>query len=88
MILTCSYWHLSDFELLALVPLDIYLYQDVAAAKADEARLHTDTRLAVIEWVRPPHFYRCTKMIVLYTGEDETITRVLTGLCGPAFRVG
>ena len=36
-------------------------------------------------WMAPPHFYRGGRMIVLYVGDNRSVTGALTGLLGPQF---
>jgi hypothetical protein len=42
----------------------------------------------MIDWIAPPHFYRAGRVLVLYVGEDEGITEVLTNTVGPQMTGG
>jgi hypothetical protein len=41
-----------------------------------------------VDWIAPPHDYQRGRVIVIYTGDDEAITRLLTAVLGPQFAGG
>jgi hypothetical protein len=40
---------------------------------------------AIVDWIGPPHFYRGTRIIVLYVGSDPGTLSLLEAALGPAF---
>lgn len=51
--------------------------------------IHTSsTSVAHVDWIGPPHFYRQSRLIVLYVGRDRGIMTLLEGLLGPQFAGG
>lgn len=68
--------------------LHIHLYPDAAAAKASADQIPPkldEGAMRVVQWVAPPHFFRCNNLIALYLGEDAQVTTSLTEYCGPQF---
>ena len=72
--------------------VQVWEYDDAAAADAeavlispDGSSVHTATKITLVEWIAPPHFYRAGKLIVLYVGESEAVTVVLERVLGPQF---
>jgi hypothetical protein len=70
----------------------VWEYDDAAAADAEAAlispdgsSLRTDTKITLVDWIAPPHFYKAGKLIVLYVGESEDVIAVLECLLGPQF---
>ena len=64
--------------------MNVHLYPDVAAAKENAARIPEGADSGMMDWVAPPHFFRCNR-IILYLGQDQKVTTALTELCGPRF---
>jgi hypothetical protein len=72
--------------------VQVWDYDDAAAADAEAALIspdgysvHTATKITLVEWIAPPHFYKAGKLIVLYVGESEAVTVVLERILGPQF---
>ncbi len=65
--------------------LHIHLYADTAAAKANADRIPADAGMGLADWVAPPHFYQCDRIIALYLGQDMSVISVLSELCGQPF---
>jgi hypothetical protein len=72
--------------------VQVWDYDDAAAADAEAALIspdgssvHTATKITLVEWIAPPHFYKAGKLIVLYVGESEAVTVVLERVLGPQF---
>jgi hypothetical protein len=70
----------------------VWEYDDAAAADAEAAlispdgcSLRTNTKITLVDWIAPPHFYKAGKLIVLYVGEGEAVTVVLENVLGPQF---
>ena len=70
----------SDQELLF-----IHVYQSQEAARNRSAQIQGDQRVHMIDWIAPPHFFRCGNLIVLYLGDVENIARELGAVCGVQF---
>jgi hypothetical protein len=43
------------------------------------------TGTTMISWIASPHFYRAGRVIVLYVGDNETMTSLLESILGPQF---
>ena len=43
------------------------------------------TSIAHVDWIAPPHFYRQSRLIVLYVGSDRGIMTLLEGRLGAQF---
>ena len=41
--------------------------------------------IAMVEWVRPPHFYSAGKLLVLYLGDKPRTVEGLDSVLGPQF---
>ncbi len=38
-----------------------------------------------VDWVKPPHLYKAGRIIVIYTGTNASLTRLLEGVLGKQF---
>ena len=72
--------------------VQVWEYDDATAADAEAALIspdgfsvHTATKITLVEWIAPPHFYKSGKLIVLYVGESEAVTVVLERVLDPQF---
>lgn len=72
--------------------VQVWDYDDAAAADAEAALISPDgysirtaTKIINVGWIAPPHFYKAGKLIVLYVGENETVTGALERVLGPQF---
>ncbi len=65
--------------------LHVHAYPDTAAAEANAAQIPPSADTGMTDWVAPPHFFRCDRVIVLYLGQEQHIPAALTELCGPQF---
>jgi len=95
----CTYGaqlRLSGRGLTPPAELQAYVYDDPALAAANAQRVQPDTsvrwtesdgreRLAHFAWVAPPHFFQAGRVLVLYTGTDQTVLTTLAELLGPQF---
>jgi len=61
--------------------LHLFPNEQVAQVRADS--IPGELPNAIIEWVAPPHFYRCGRVIALYLGSDEDVGQVLEQQCDP-----
>lgn len=71
--------------------VQVFEYPDEAAAQADAASVAdilAGRGTTMIDWIAPPHFYHAGRVLVLYVGEDEGITEVLTNTVGPQMTGG
>ena len=78
---------ISGGALAQTVELQVYNYDEAAAAEADASQLGPDgnPRTMMITWVAPPHFFRKERVVVLYNGSDQTVIDLLTQALGPQF---
>ncbi len=65
--------------------LHVHAYPDTAAAEANAAQIPRSADTGMTDWVAPPHFFQCDRIIVLYLGHEQHIAAALTDLCGPQF---
>lgn len=61
--------------------LHLHRYPSVAIAEVRAASIAQDARNAIIDWVAPPGFYRCGRVIALYLGVDDGVKHVLLSRC-------
>jgi len=59
--------------------LHLFPSEEVAQVRADS--IPQEMTNTIIEWVTPPHFYRCGRVIALYVGSDEDVGQVLEEPC-------
>jgi len=65
--------------------VQIFEYPDSTAAAAEAAQISPDAGSVganMISWVAAPHFYTKDRIIVLYIGENDSITRALFEILG------
>jgi hypothetical protein len=63
--------------------------RQAAQVSADGYEIRTGpTSLTHVDWIAPPHFYRQSRLIVLYVGRDRGVMTLLEGLLGPQFAGG
>jgi hypothetical protein len=65
--------------------LFVHRYPTVAAARTAAARIPPTGDNGLIDWIGPPHFFRCDNRIVLYLGQAAATLDALTEACGPQF---
>ena len=65
--------------------LHLHTYPDEAAAQAAAAAIPPSADTGLTDWVAAPHFFRCTRMIVLYLGDDQDVVALLSAACGAPF---
>ena len=68
--------------------LCLYPYPDPSSAEADAALVPPDADNGMTDWVADPRFYRCGRVIGVYTGYDERNIQTLTEICGQPFAKG
>lgn len=61
--------------------LHLHRFPSVAIAEVRAASIVQDARNAIIDWVAPPGFYRCGRVIALYLGVDAGVKDVLLSRC-------
>ncbi len=61
--------------------LHLHRYPSVAIAEVRAASIAQDARNAIIDWVAPPGFYRCGRVMALYLGVDDGVKDVLLSRC-------
>lgn len=66
----------------------VYLYPDPSSAKAAAERIPAEAEMPAAEWDRDTHFFRCGRVLAVYSGYDERNLRALTELCGGPFAFG
>jgi hypothetical protein len=66
----------------------LHSYPDPSSAKAAAGRIPPEAYMPAAEWERDTHFFRCGRVIAVYTGYDVRNLRALTGLCGRRFAFG
>ncbi len=62
--------------------LHLHLYPTAAAAGAKTAAVRDGLDNPVADWVAPPHAFHCERLIAIYFGTDDRVTRALTERCG------
>ena len=66
--------------------LHIHLFPTAQIAQVRAAAMaHHELPDSSVDWVAPPHFFRCDAVIALYLGTDTAVLDVLTEHCGAAF---
>lgn len=68
--------------------VQVFEYADESATEADAALISPDggsIGTTMVTWVAAPHFYKISKLIVLYVGNDSAIIKVLESVLGPQF---
>lgn len=75
-------------------PMEVFVYKSAREAEADLNRIDPDGSTSTstardgsgsmlhVEWVRPPHFFRSDRIIVLYLGDNQGVLRLLTEVLG------
>lgn len=73
------------------VDVQTFEYPDEAAAKAEANQVAPDGSsigTTMVTWVETPHFYRQSRLIVLYVGADADTLALLESVLGPQFAGG
>lgn len=67
--------------------IQVFEYKTTKSAASDAARIGVDGTPAetMINWIAPPHFYKSSKLIVLYLGSDLRTIERLEGVLGQQF---
>jgi len=65
--------------------IHLHTYPDAGAAQAAAAAIPPSADTGLTDWVAAPHFFRCTRVIVLYLGDDQDVLARLAATCGPPF---
>ena len=65
--------------------LFVHVYAQAQTAQATAAGLAGSLAQSSFDWVAPPHFFQCDRLIVLYLGYDEAAAGTLSQLCAPPF---
>ena len=62
--------------------LNLHLYPTAAAARAKTTAVQDGLANPAVDWVAPPHAFHCERLIAIYFGTDDRVTRALTERCG------
>jgi hypothetical protein len=68
--------------------VQVFVYPTEAEATAAASEISPDggsTATTMITWMASPHFYQADNLIVLYVGDDDSITSLLTSVLGEQF---
>ena len=68
--------------------VQVFQYSRPAAADAQAALVSPDgsaVGTSIVHWIGPPHFYKKTKLIVLYAGNNSSVLKALDAVLGPQF---
>ena len=68
--------------------VQVYEYANDDSANADAARISPDGSTVgntSVDWVAPPHFYKKSRLIVLYVGTNSSVMHILETALGPQF---
>jgi hypothetical protein len=71
--------------------VQVFEYPDAAAAEIEAAQIAPDASsvaTSMLSWAAAPHFYSKDRLIVLYVGENESVTRVLVDALGEPIAEG
>lgn len=61
--------------------LHLHLFPDVQIATVRADAIAVDLPNSIIDWVAPPHFYRCGRIIALYLGDAPAVIDALDAHC-------
>ncbi|MBN1180301.1 MAG: hypothetical protein JXD18_13900, partial [Anaerolineae bacterium] len=61
--------------------LHLHLFPDEQVAQVRADSIPHEMSNSIVDWVAPPHFYRCGRVIALYLGADETLQEMLAQRC-------
>ena len=65
--------------------LHLHLFPSAQIAQVRVDSIAHELPHPIIDWVAPPHFFRCEAVIALYLGDDARVIETLTGVCGAPF---
>jgi hypothetical protein len=68
--------------------VQVFEYPEAEVVAHDAAQVaHDGSSIGtqVMMWVATPHFYKSGRLIVLYVGDDASVTALLTSALGPQF---
>jgi hypothetical protein len=65
--------------------LHLHVCADAQAAQTTAASIRDAMRHSMNDWVAPPHFFQCNRLIALYLGTDERVIGALGELCALPF---
>lgn len=68
----------------------IFEYEDAAARETDSSALTMDgyaVHGVPIDWTGPPHYWAEGRVLVVYTGSEESMVDLLTRVLGPPLEV-
>ena len=71
--------------------VQVFEYSADASADAEAALVSPDggsVGTSMISWIAPPHFYKKSRLIVLYVGDNTAVIEALEGVLGPQFAGG
>lgn len=71
--------------------IQVYEFATEAEAEAAAATVNPTGNIIgnkTVDWIEPPHFYRQSRFIVLYPGDDEAILSALAIALGEPFVAG
>jgi hypothetical protein len=68
--------------------VQVFEYESAEAMESEASQVAPDggsTGTTMITWVDTPHFYKASRIIVLYVGSDEPVLGLLEEILGPQF---
>lgn len=71
--------------------VQVFEYVDENKAITDADKVSPDGSFigtTILTWVSTPHFYRASKLIILYIGQDQPLMDMLQRILGPQFAGG
>ena len=71
--------------------VQVFEYASLEAMEVDAAQVSADgysVGTSMISWMATPHFFKSDTMIVLYVGDDVTMTALLESVLGAQFAGG
>lgn len=70
--------------------IQVFEYDSSSSVQADVATVTPEGQFTTtsVLWVATPHFYRTATTIILYVGDNVSITDVLEDVAGPQFAGG
>jgi hypothetical protein len=68
--------------------VQVFEYPEAGVVAHDADQVASDGSTVgtqVMMWMATPHFYKSGRLILLYVGDEATVTSLLTGALGPQF---
>ncbi len=68
--------------------VQVFEYGDAASMEDDAGDVSADggsVGTSMMAWVKPPHFYKMARLLVLYVGDDSGVMQLLEDVLGEQF---